>query len=53
MLLKTSAMNTQEHIKEIERTIEIYNRDFLIYCESNAITDFRIASVPEPIGKKS
>ena len=38
-------MTPAEHIKEIERAVEIYSRDFAIYCDTQALTDFRVCSV--------
>ena len=38
-------MTPAEHTKEIERAVEIYSRDFHIYCDTQALTDFRICSV--------
>ena len=38
-------MTPAEHIKEIERAVEIYSRDFHVYCDTQALTDFRICSV--------
>ena len=38
-------MTPAEHIKAIERAVEIYSRDFAIYCDTQALTDFRVCSV--------
>ena len=38
-------MTPAEHIKAIERAVEIYSRDFAIYCDTQALTDYRICSV--------
>lgn len=38
-------MTPAEHIKAIERAVEIYSRDFAIYCNTQALTDFRVCSV--------
>ena len=38
-------MTPAEHAKSIERAVEIYSRDFAIYCHTQALTDFRVCSV--------
>ena len=38
-------MTPAEHAKAIERAVEIYSRDFAIYCDTQALTDFRVCSV--------
>lgn len=38
-------MTPAEHAKAIERAVEIYSRDFAIYCDTQALTDFRVCLV--------